>query len=53
MGAHELYHLTDDPLETTNLARRKEHRPLLSDLAGRIRDWQERTGDDVELPASF
>jgi len=53
MGAHELYHLGDDPLEITNLARRAQHRALLKELAGRIRRWQQRTGDDVELPTSF
>jgi len=53
LGHHELYHLRDDPLETTNLARRDEHRPRMAELADRIRAWQHRTGDTVELPASL
>ncbi len=53
MGAHELYNLNDDPLETTSLARGAEFAPLMAELAGRIRAWQEHTGDVVELPDSF
>ena len=53
MGAHELYDLNHDPLETTNLARRAELAPRMAELAERIRTWQERTEDAVELPESF
>ena len=53
MGAHELYDLNEDALETTNLARRAELAPLMRGLADRIRAWQQRTGDAVELPDSF
>jgi arylsulfatase A-like enzyme len=53
MGAHELYRLNDDPLETTNLARRAELSSRMAQLAARIRAWQQRTEDLVELPDSF
>jgi len=49
-GEHELYHLPDDPGETVNLAARPEQRARMADLAGRIRAWQQRTGDEVQLP---
>jgi arylsulfatase A-like enzyme len=50
LGEHELYDLNADPWETTNLAWRGELRGRMGDLAGRIRHWQTRTGDTVELP---
>jgi arylsulfatase A-like enzyme len=48
---HELYDLNRDPIEVKNLAPRKGSRPRMQDLAGRIRAWQERTGDTAALPA--
>jgi arylsulfatase A-like enzyme len=53
LGCHELYNLGDDPLETTNLAPRTEHKRRMAELAARLRAWQERTGDAVKLPESF
>jgi len=50
-GQHELYNLNEDPIESTNLVRRGEHRPLIRKLVKRIRAWQARTRDVVELPA--
>jgi arylsulfatase len=50
MGQHELYHLGDDPHETTNLARQSDRLPLMRELRSRIAAWQQRTGDEVELP---
>ena len=50
LGFHELYDLAADPLETANLAARPEHRPRAAALAARLRRWQERTADTVELP---
>jgi hypothetical protein len=44
-GEHELYHLSDDPDETVNLAGGAEHRARMADLADRIHAWQDRTGD--------
>ncbi len=49
-GDHELYDLNEDPGETTNLATDGEYLPLMRDLRERIVRWQERTGDEVELP---
>ena len=51
LGQHELYHLQADPLERQNLAGRAEHAGRMRHLADRIRAWQRRTGDTVELPA--
>ena len=51
LGSHELYNLADDPGETKNLARAPSHRERLRDLAGRIRTWQQRTGDTVPVTA--
>ncbi len=50
-GEHELYNLQQDPGETTNLAVRQGKRPLMRRLAERLRRWQKRTQDAVELPA--
>jgi len=47
---HELYDLTKDPGETTNLVDVREMRPVVLGLADRIRRWQERTGDSLGLP---
>jgi len=53
LGRHELYNLEEDPIEIHNLAKSGEYSDLMKDLLGRIRAWQKRTGDDVELPSSF
>jgi len=50
LGEHELYNLKDDPLETRNLAIEPEQRSRMKELAARIRRWQEKTGDEVDLP---
>ena len=49
LGEHELYNLNDDPLETQNLANLPEQRARMDELTDRIRRWQERTSDTVEL----
>jgi arylsulfatase A-like enzyme len=48
-GEHELYHLAEDPYERLNLAGEAAARKRFDELAGRIRAWQARTGDEVEL----
>jgi arylsulfatase A-like enzyme len=48
IGEDELYHLTDDPHEMTNLADRPEQADRVADLRGRIEAWQARTGDSVK-----
>jgi arylsulfatase A-like enzyme len=45
LGEHELYDLTKDPGETTNLVAAEHMRPLIQRLTDHIRRWQERTGD--------
>ena len=49
LGQHELYNLTDNPGETVNLARDPAQQARLRELAGRIRQWQQRTGDTAAL----
>jgi arylsulfatase A-like enzyme len=49
-GEHELYNLRDDPFETRNLHGRKEYSQIIDSLAERIRRWQDRTNDAVQLP---
>lgn len=44
-GYHELFHLRDDPLETTNLASDPVLAPIREKLAGKIRRWQAETAD--------
>ena len=46
----KLYNLQADPRETENLALKPELRPKMEELANRIRDWQKRTGDTIDLP---
>ena len=46
-GEDELYNLTADPGETANLARHPEQAGRIAELRGRIRSWQEETGDSV------
>ncbi len=53
IGRHELYNLVDDPMEITNLARWGRYEDLMSNLLCRIRDWQGRTEDRVQLPTSL
>ena len=49
LGEHELYNLNEDPGETTNQAMNKESIPLVRKMAERIRRWQQRTGDALDL----
>jgi len=51
VGDHELYCLSDDPLELRNRVREPAQRERVSDLADRLRDWQRRTGDAL-MPLS-
>jgi len=51
-GENELYDLHADPLETANLFRRPESARVLRRLTDRIRRWQERTADTIELPGT-
>jgi len=49
-GQHELYNLNEDPLESTNLVRRREYRLLIKKLIRRIKTWQNHTRDALEMP---
>jgi N-sulfoglucosamine sulfohydrolase len=42
---HELYDLKADPHEVVNLANKREHQTLLTDLQSRLKAWQKRTKD--------
>ena len=45
----ELYDLNSDPLELTNLYADAEHADRVRDMTMRMKDWQRRTGDELEL----
>lgn len=49
----ELYDLNDDPYEQVNLFDDASQQERIHDLAGRIRRWQERTGDESPLPKLY
>ena len=49
-GQGELYDLSTDPHELENLYHRPAHRDRVCELAGRIRTWQQVSGDEVALP---
>jgi arylsulfatase A-like enzyme len=45
----ELYDLNRDPLEMENLYADAEHAGRVRDMTTRMREWQARTGDELEL----
>jgi arylsulfatase A-like enzyme len=45
----ELYDLNSDPLELENLYADAKHADRVRDMTARMRDWQRRTGDELEL----
>jgi arylsulfatase A-like enzyme len=47
--AGELYDLNADPLETRNSYAAPEHQPRIAAMTARLRAWQQRTGDHVEI----
>ncbi|MBD3240516.1 MAG: hypothetical protein GF331_08010 [Chitinivibrionales bacterium] len=49
LGEHELYNLAADPGETRNAYAEHADDQLVSELKGRIQEWQRRTGDSVAL----
>jgi uncharacterized sulfatase len=53
-GLDELYHLSEDPDETTNLYGKKQYREVQGQLQQQLTDWQKRSGDPIlaRLPAS-
>lgn len=49
-GWHELYNLNEDPCERDNLAGNPRFGDKAQALAGRIFDWQKKTGDRLDFP---
>ena len=47
--AEELYRISDDPYEKTNLADNAEHQTMLIKLRKMVRDRMEQVGDDESL----
>ena len=47
----ELFDLNSDPHELTNLFDDPAHKDRVKEMAGRLRAWQERTGDTAPLQA--
>ncbi len=43
--AEELYHVALDPLEEHNLADRPEYQAVKADLAAKLEQWMDDTGD--------
>lgn len=50
LGDHQLFDITGDPREQTNLAGDPKQIPRMNELLRRIRRWQHRVGDDVPVP---
>ncbi|MFP4216490.1 MAG: sulfatase [Phycisphaerae bacterium] len=49
-GEHELYDLTTDPQERTNRIAEPAQQQRVESMFSRVRNWQQRTGDRLELP---
>ncbi|HCI85780.1 MAG TPA: hypothetical protein DHV68_02930, partial [Dehalococcoidia bacterium] len=45
----ELYDLNNDPLELTNLYNDPAHADRVAEMTGRLKEWQVRVGDDLDL----
>lgn len=45
----QLYHLSEDPGECTNLYYTGKHQEVIARLAGRLRAWQEKTHDSANV----
>ena len=48
--AEELYDLTADPHELTNLAAEPKHQPTLEAMRKKLAEWEEKTGDRGRQP---
>jgi arylsulfatase A-like enzyme len=48
-GEHELYHLAEDPCETTNLYFQVGHEGKIAELTEKIADWKKKTGDGSKV----
>jgi arylsulfatase len=47
IGEHELYHLSTDPLEMTNLYEDSTYATIVQELSARINKWKHRTDDHI------
>jgi len=45
----QLFNLSDDPYETTNLYDSRKHEAVIARLTEKIRSWQKNTNDKVEV----
>jgi arylsulfatase A-like enzyme len=45
----QLFNLTEDPHETTNLIDSEKHKEVVTELSKQIEEWQEKVGDTVEV----
>ena len=45
----QLFKLSDDPYETTNLYDSGKHKAVIARLTEKIRTWQKETKDKVEV----
>jgi hypothetical protein len=48
IGYNELYNLNEDPYEMNNVFT--DHPDLIEKFCHKIKNWQEATGDAIELP---
>jgi len=51
LGQHELFDLSTDPQERANVYHDPAHAERVAAMTGRLRAWQQRTGDTAALPA--
>ncbi len=49
IGEHELYHLSEDPLEMNNLYGNPQYHNMIEELSQRIEQWKLHTKDDFSV----
>jgi arylsulfatase A-like enzyme len=52
-GDEELYDLREDPWELTNLARDRQHVPVIAEMRRLLADWMLRTENGHPVPLYF
>jgi len=53
IGAVKLFNLSDDPLETRNLAEEPQHRKTVEKLLENLLELQQETGDKLDLKQTY
>ena len=53
IGQVRLFNLKEDPHEVCDLAGAPEYRPVVQRLFARLLDWQQETGDQLDLKATY